>query len=160
MSATLVSPYFFCKPSKPWFTSPIAPLSSPKIKNSGYFSSSWSKLSLIISLPSTKGASLLYVGGIAGIFVALSSCSLYKWALYIGCILDIKFKNQFLRISRSLVSSPIKLLSASLAFTAKSFLIGSSMAIKSLRILVIAALLFVLSTKSLSTLTNSFLCAK
>ena len=53
-SATRSSPYFSCIPSKPWFTSPIFPASSPKINVSGYLVKIASKLSRKIMRPSVS----------------------------------------------------------------------------------------------------------
>ncbi len=53
-SATRVSPYFSCIPSKPWLTSPMFPESSPKINTFGCLANRASKLSRIIILPSVS----------------------------------------------------------------------------------------------------------
>ncbi len=79
-SATRVSPYFACIPSRPWFTSPIFPLSSPNTIVWGYISNSLSKLSLMTIRASTSCASS-YCAGVEE-SSSLVGFSLYKCELY------------------------------------------------------------------------------
>ena len=137
----------------------MAPLSSPKINAWEYLSKRASKLSLRIILPSTCSGSSSKVGLTSGTLNALLLCSLYKWELNLVWDSSKKFLVQAAKRSFSLLLSPSKYRIAFLALEAISFLIGSSIAIKSFFNLVIK-ILFILELAAFSNkFTNTFFCS-